>query len=95
MSVGHYLYTFATNDTAGKSNVVHYLSGVRDHLWWQCEYEATVMELMTFAEVQIKTFREIMSEEQFGKFANDTPYGDLVFLALKNQSLTNRQPPCE
>lgn len=95
MTVGYYLYSFGTNDAAGKQNVAQYLSGIRDHLWWQCEYEATVTDLIKFADHQIKTFRETMSDEQFVKFANDTPYGDMVFISLKSTSLTNRPEPCE
>lgn len=37
-----------TSDDRMKSRraVVDYLSGVRDHLWWQCEYEVTIQQLL-------------------------------------------------
>ncbi len=78
----------------GRLNVVQYLAGVRDLLWWQCEYEVTIEQLLEGANFQLKMFRTTMDDASFDKFIDDTPFGDMVFLSLGNEHLYGKPKPC-
>lgn len=95
--VDYYLYAYS--DTTGEHkqarlNVIHYLSGVRDHLWWECEYEVTIEQLLMGANMQIKAARMTMEDKAFDKFTADTAFGDMVFISLHNEALYEKPEPC-
>jgi len=95
--IDYYIYAYSDTTDEQKQarlNVVHYLSGVRDHLWWECEYEVTIKQLLEGANMQIKAARMTMDDARFDKFLEDTPFGDMVFLSLHNEALYGKAEPC-
>ena len=99
MLVAYYFHAFYgekdEETQISRLSVINYLAGIRDHLWWQCEYETTVMELSKAAEFQIQSFQAVMNKEQFMSWAGETPFGDMVFLALKDEKLLGKPEPCK
>ncbi|MDX0370625.1 hypothetical protein GOC23_23935 [Sinorhizobium meliloti] len=94
---GYYVYAWSgtsEDQMTSRRTVVNYLSGVRDHLWWECEYEVTIQQLLEGANMQIKAARMTMDDAHFDKFLEDTPFGDMVFLSLHNEALYGKAEPC-
>ncbi|MGO8313840.1 hypothetical protein ACC827_26525 [Rhizobium ruizarguesonis] len=83
MTVGYYLHAFATKTPAEQLAVVHYLSGIRDHIYWQCKYTVTVRDLMDAANSMIAVWKAEKSHPQFVEWAKKTPFGDMVFIGIK------------
>lgn len=44
--------------------------------------------------MQIKAARMTMDDAAFDKFLMDTPFGDMVFISLHNESLYGKPKPC-
>ncbi|TBC12648.1 hypothetical protein [Rhizobium ruizarguesonis] len=83
MVVGYYLHAFGTKTKAEQLAVVEYLSGIRDHLYWQCEYTVRVTELLDAANAMIEVQKATQSHDEFVEWANRTPFGDMVFIGIK------------
>ncbi len=68
-------YIHAWSGTSRRT-VVDYLSGIRDCLWWQCEYEVTIQQLLHGTNMQIKAARITMDDpalkESFRKLHSET-----------------------
>lgn len=97
MTVAYWIHAFAgksAEQNAARLNVVHYLNGIRDHLWWQCEYEVTVEQLAHGALVQLQVFELTKTPVQMAKFMETTPFGDMVFISLRDQGITGKPAPC-
>lgn len=95
--VSYYINAFlgmSDEQMKGRHAVVHYLSGVRDLLWWQCEYDVTIEQLLQGANFQIKAARDTMDDASFEKFLDDTAFGDMVFISLHNEPLYGKPKPC-
>jgi|GEM_PF-3436672 len=54
-----------------RRTVVDYLSGVRDYLWWQCEYEVTIQQLLDGTNMQIKAARITMDDPALERFLRE------------------------
>ncbi|MBB4230059.1 hypothetical protein [Rhizobium mongolense] len=93
-SVAYYVGAFAIKDDTGMKTVVQYLAGIRDHLYWQCEYDITVKELMDAANFHILAYKETHDAETFGDWSDNTPFGDVVFLGINNTLVTGKPEPC-
>ncbi|WP_318855004.1 hypothetical protein [Sinorhizobium meliloti] len=97
IKIDYYVYAWSgtsEDQMTSRLTVVNYLSGVRDHLWWECEYEVTIQQLIEGANMQIKAARMTMDDARFDKFLEDTPFGDMVFLSLHNEALYGKAEPC-
>lgn len=77
-----------------RRTVVDYLSGIRDCLWWQCEYEVTIQQLLHGTNMQIKAARITMDDPALERVLSQTPFGDMVFLSLRNEPLYRKPAPC-
>ncbi|RVJ77871.1 hypothetical protein CN168_18910 [Sinorhizobium medicae] len=77
-----------------RRTVVDYLSGIRDCLWWQCEYEVTIQQLLHGTNMQIKAARITMDDPALERVLSQTPFGDMVFLSLRNEPLYGKPAPC-
>ncbi|WP_322886121.1 hypothetical protein U8C32_34395 (plasmid) [Sinorhizobium medicae] len=86
-------YIHAWSGTSRRT-VVDYLSGIRDCLWWQCEYEVTIQQLLHGTNMQIKAARITMDDPALERVLSQTPFGDMVFLSLRNEPLYGKPAPC-
>lgn len=83
MTVAYYLHAFGTKTPNEQSQVVNYLAGIRDHMFWQCEYRVTVKDLIAAANQMIEASQSTYDHAEFVKWATRTPFGDMVFAGLK------------
>jgi hypothetical protein len=83
MTVGYYLHAFGAKNSIEQLQVVSYLSGIRDHIYWQCKYKVTVRNLIDASNLMIAASRTTYHNAEFVEWANKTPYGDMVFVGIK------------
>lgn len=83
MTVGYYLHAFGTKNSTEQLQVVSYLSGIRDHIYWQCKYKVTVKNLIDASNRMIAASRTMHGNAEFVEWANKTPYGDMVFVGIR------------
>ncbi|MDP9812588.1 hypothetical protein J2W42_005458 [Rhizobium tibeticum] len=97
MKVAYYIAAWSGESEAqmrGRINVLNCVSGIRDLLFWQCEYKVTVEQLIQGATLQIEAARKTMDGAKFTKFRDETPLGDMVFASLNNEAFYGKPKPC-
>lgn len=90
-----YLKTMSGKNDALILAMLSYFGGIRDHLYWQCEYEISVPEMRKFLEFHLNVTRSSMSDDEWNSFIRKTPVCDMIFIMLKVETLTQRKEPCK